>query len=253
MSVMVRLLLSACVLNFLAACTSMSDDEKTAINDPFENTNRKIFAFNLAVDDYALEPAANLYRNTAPEPVQRGVRNYVSWTGMPLTAVNSALQGKFENAAVASLNFLVNGLTFGFVDLMEGEDQPKREDFGQTLASWNVPEGSYHMVPVLGPRTTRSLGGTVVDLTLNPLSVFGTGDVVQTVNAAQAPVGAVSFRAQNYDAINDVKYNSLDPYARIRSLYYQSRQGLLKDRVARGAASAVSEDEFDSLFEEESN
>jgi len=28
---------------------------------------------------------------------------------------------------------------------------------------------------------------------------------------------------------------------------------VLEDRVARGAASAVSEDEFDSLFEEESN
>ena len=141
MSVMVRLLLSASALSFLAACTSMPDDEKTAINDPFENTNRKIFAFNLAVDDYALEPAANLYRNTAPEPVQKGVNNYVSWAGMPLTAVNSALQGKFENAALASLNFLVNGLTFGFVDLMEGEDQPKREDFGQTLTSAGMDQG----------------------------------------------------------------------------------------------------------------
>ena len=59
---MVRLLLSACALSLLAACTSMPNDEKTAINDPFENTNRKIFAFNLAVDDYALEPVANLYR-----------------------------------------------------------------------------------------------------------------------------------------------------------------------------------------------
>ena len=145
-------------------------------------------------------------------------------------------------------------MTLGFADLAaDEEEQITKEDFGQTLASWKVPEGSYHMVPVLGPRTTRSLGGTVVDFALNPLSVLGTGGVVQTVNAAQAPVGAVSFRAQNYDAINDVKYNSLDPYARTRSVYYQSRQGLLEDRVARGAASAVSEDEFDSLFEEESN
>ncbi|MEC7211342.1 MAG: MlaA family lipoprotein, partial [Pseudomonadota bacterium] len=128
-----------------------------------------------------------------------------------------------------------------------------QEDFGQTLAVWDVPEGSYHMVPVLGPRTTRSLGGTVVDFAMNPLRVFGTGEVVQTVNTARAPVGAVSFRAQNFDAFNDVKYNSLDPYARTRSVYYQTRQGLLEDRVAERAASAVSEDEFDSLFEEESN
>ena len=58
---------------------------------------------------------------------------------------------------------------------------------------------------------------------------------------------------QNFDAVNDVKYNALDPYARTRSVYFQARQGLLEDRVTGAAGSAVSEDEFDSLFEEESN
>ena len=224
------------------------------MRDRYEGANRKLFAFNMGVDSYVLEPVAGAYRDTVPQGGQTAVSNHLRWASLPATAVNSTLQGKFENAALATLHFLVNGLTLGFVDLAaDEEEQITKEDFGQTLASWNVPEGSYHMVPVLGPRTTRSLGGTVVDFALNPLSVFGTGDVVQTVNAAQAPVGAVSFRAQNYDAINDVKYNSLDPYARTRSVYYQSRQGLLEDLVARGATSAVSEDEFDSLFEEESN
>ncbi|HCV88336.1 MAG TPA: ABC transporter, partial [Alphaproteobacteria bacterium] len=69
---------------------------------------------------------------------------------MPSTAVNSTLQGKYENAGLATLNFLVNGLTLGFADLTEGEDEVMQEDFGQTLASWDVPEGSYMMVPVLG-------------------------------------------------------------------------------------------------------
>ena len=67
---------------------------------------------------------------------------------------------------------------------------------------------------------------------------------------AKAPVGAVSFRANTFETFNDVKYNSLDPYARTRSVYYQTRLGLLEDRVADSASSAVSEDEFDSLFEE---
>ena len=238
----------------VAACSTTPLDERTDERDTFENANRSIYNFNMKADTYVLEPAADLYRSSVPQGGQRAVDQHLRWAAMPSTAINSTLQGKFENAALATLHFLVNGLTLGFADLTaDEEEQVTKEDFGQTLASWNVPEGSYHMVPVLGPRTTRSLGGTVVDFALNPLSVFGTGEVVQTVNAAQAPVGAVSFRAQNYDAINDVKYNSLDPYARTRSVYYQSRQGLLEDRVARGAASAVSEDEFDSLFEEEIN
>ena len=238
----------------LSACSSVPVEERSDVRDHYESANRKVFTFNMGVDSYVLEPLAGAYGDAVPEGGQTAVSNHLRWASLPSTAVNSTLQGKFENAAHATLHFLVNGLTFGFADLSaDEEEQITKEDFGQTLASWNVPEGSYHMVPVLGPRTTRSLGGTVVDFALNPLSVFGTGDVVQTVNAAQAPVGAVSFRAQNYDAINDVKYNSLDPYARTRSVYYQSRQGLLEDRVAGGAASAVSEDEFDSLFEEESN
>ena len=204
MSVMVRLLLSACALSFLAACTSMPDDEKTAINDPFENTNRKIFAFNLAVDDYALEPAANLYRNTAPEPVQKSIRNYVSWTGMPSTAVNSGLQGKFENAALAGLTFLVNGLTFGFVDLMEGEDQPKREDFGQTLTSAGMDQGPYLVVPFLGSNTVRSASGRVVDMVINPLGAFS-GKTASDARTTLPIVNAVSFRATHFDTINDVK------------------------------------------------
>ena len=238
----------------LSACSSVPVEERSDVRDNYEGANRKVFAFNMGVDSYILEPVAGAYRDTVPEGGQTAVSNHLRWASLPSTTVNSTVQGKFENAALATLHFLINGLTLGFADLAaDKEEQITKEDFGQTLASWKVPEGSYHMVPALGPRTTRSLGGTVVDFALNPLSVFGTGDVVQTVNAAQTPVGAVSFRAQNYHAINDVKYNSLDPYARTRSVYYQSRQGLLEDRVARGAASAVSEDEFDSLFKEESN
>ena len=249
---LVRAMMTGGVLA-LAACSSVPLEERTDARDPYEETNRKVFAFNMALDDHVLEPVAKGYKDTVPDGGRNAVSNHLRWASMPSTAVNSTLQGKFENAALATLHFLVNGLTLGFADLAADDEEVTQEDFGQTLATWNVPEGSYHMVPVLGPRTTRSLGGTVVDFALNPMRVFGTGEVVDTVNAAQAPVGAVSFRAQNFDAVNDVKYNSLDPYARTRSVYYQTRQGLLEDRVADRAGSAVSEDEFDSLFEEEQN
>ena len=245
---MVRLLLSACALSFLAACTSMPDDEKTAINDPYENTNRKIFAFNLAVDDYALEPAAILYKKTAPEPVQKSVRNYVSWTGMPSTVVNSVLQGKFENAALASLNFLVNGLTLGFVDLMEGEEQPEREDFGQTLASAGIDQGPYLVVPFLGSNTVRSASGRAVDMVINPLGAFS-DEIVSDARTTLPVVSALSFRATHFDTINDVKNNSLDAYARARSAYYQQRDKLLQDNLPKGEVKDDL-DEFETFFTE---
>ena len=234
----------------LAGCSSTPPDDRSDARDRYEDANRKVFAFNMDVDTYVLEPVASGYRNTVPEGGRTAIDNHLNWASMPSTAINSTLQGKFENAALATLNFLVNGLTLGFADLSEDDQKVNREDFGQTLAAHDVPEGSYLMVPVLGPRTTRSLTGNVVDFVMNPLQIFGTGNTANAVRTAQAPVGAVSFRANNFEAFNDVKYNSLDPYARTRSVYYQTRLGLLEDRVAEKAGSAVSEDEFDSLFEE---
>ena len=233
----------------LAGCSSTPPGDRSDSRDRYETANRKVFAFNMGVDSYVLEPVASGYRNTVPDGGRAAVDNHLRWASMPSTAINSTLQGKYENAALATLNFLVNGLTLGFADLSEDDQEVHPEDFGQTLTAYDVPEGSYMMVPVLGPRTTRSLTGDVVDFVMNPLQVFGTSNAADTVRTAQAPVGAVSFRAGNFDAFNDVKYNSLDPYARTRSVYYQTRISLLEDRVATSAGSAVSEDEFDSLFE----
>ena len=248
MTVMVRSIISVCALSLLVACTTVPATEKTAINDPYENTNRKIFAFNLAVDNYAFEPVANLYRKTAPELVQKSVRNYVSWTGMPSTTVNSGLQGKFENAVLASLTFLVNGLTLGFVDLMEGEDQPKHEDFGQTLASAGMDQGPYLMLPVMGSNTVRSASGRVVDSVLNPLKAFS-DETVSDTRTTLPVVSAVSFRATHFDTINDLKNNSLDAYARARSTYYQQRDKLLKDNLPKGEG-YDDLDEFENFFTE---
>ena len=248
MSVMARSVGLAWALSLLAACTTMPADEKTAIKDPYENTNRKFFAFNIALDNYALEPAANLYKKTAPELIQKSVRNYVSWTGMPSTAINSGLQGKFENAALASLTFLVNGLTFGFVDLMEGEDQPEHEDFGQSLASAGVNQGPYLMVPFIGSNTVRSASGRVVDIFLNPLRAFS-GETVSDARATLPVVSAISFRATHFDTINDVKNNSLDAYARTRSAYYQQRDKLLQNNLPKGEEHNGL-DEFETFFTE---
>ena len=230
----------------LSACTALPEEQKTADTDPYENANRKVFAFNTAVDDYVLEPVANTYRTAAPEEVQQGVQNYVSWAGLPSTAVNSGLQGKFENAALAGLTFFVNGLTLGFVDLMEGEDRPEREDFGQTLASAGMGEGPYLMVPFLGSHTARSLSGRAVDMVLNPLGAFD-AEAIETAQTATPVVSAVSFRAAYFDTINDVKYNSLDPYARTRSAYYQQRASLLRDNIPEQDDDL---DEFETFFSE---
>ena len=160
--------------------------------------------------------------------------------------MNSTLQGKFENAALATIHFLINGLTLGLADLTEDDDDPTAEDFGQTLATWNVPEGNYVMMPLLGPGTVRSHTGFVVDAITNPLGFIPIegASAVQTSNT----VNIVTFRGNNFEQINDVKYNAIDPYAKTRSLYFQYREGQIVGLNPEGVSS--SDKAFDEFFDE---
>ena len=129
--IMVSKLILVGLAGLLAACSTTPPDERSDSRDVFENTNRSIYAFNMAADTYVLEPVADGYRSTIPEGGQQAVNYHLRWASMPSTAINSTLQGKFENAGLATLNFLVNGLTLGFADLTQDHDTIEQEDFGQ--------------------------------------------------------------------------------------------------------------------------
>lgn len=234
----------------LAACSATPDAERSDLRDPFENTNRDIFAFNMGVDSYVLEPVAKGYKSTVPDGGRRAIDNHLEWAGMPSTALNSTLQGEFENAALATIHFAINGLTLGFADLTETPGAVDKRSFDQTLARANVPDGHYLMVPVLGPHSSRNLLGRVVDTVTNPLSMIHAGNVGSAVRTAQIPAGAVAFRANNFAAINDVKYNSIDPYARTRSLYFQSRAGKPGSDQDKNKTPSLADDQFDAFFDE---
>ncbi|MEK9760278.1 MAG: MlaA family lipoprotein, partial [Candidatus Puniceispirillum sp.] len=86
---------------FLAACSATPDTAQTDSRDPYESTNRQVFRFNMAVDSAAVEPVANAYRHSMPEAGKTAIENHLDWTGLPATTMNSALQGRFENAGLS--------------------------------------------------------------------------------------------------------------------------------------------------------
>src|SRR5262249_58025877 len=61
----IGLALSGCV----AGRAPAPGDE--GFNDPYEDTNRGVFAFNQAVDRNVLVPVAEAYRTVLPPPVQQ--------------------------------------------------------------------------------------------------------------------------------------------------------------------------------------
>ena len=60
----------------LSACSSAPETKSTDHRDPYESSNRKAFAFNMALDTHVVEPAAKIYQNT--------IKNVVTFNGTGL-------------------------------------------------------------------------------------------------------------------------------------------------------------------------
>lgn len=207
------------LLMALAPVALQAADEEHS-NDPFEPVNRKIYAFNEGLDSYVLRPIAKGYRTITPDPVERGVNNFIGNILEFNTIINSVLQGRAADALHSTGRFFVNttvGLG-GFFDVASSMGAERRQaDFGQTLASWGVGEGPFLMLPILGPKTLRSGAGTVVDIYSGiPFLVDDT--VVQYGFTA---IETIDIRAQLLTADELL---SGDRYIFVRDAYRQRRE-----------------------------
>jgi len=237
-------LTTALFLAFLStSCSSVDEDLISNRKDPFENTNRKIFVFNDNLDTLVLEPIAAGYNKVIPSYAKTAINNHVYWVGLPNNTINSALQRKWENATISSLHFTVNALTLGFVNLMKEDEPPDQQDFGQTLAFYGVSEGPYVVVPVTGGKTSRHAFAEVINFVINPYAAFKENKIIDQTISFQPVLSTISWRARNFELVNDLKYNSLDAYVRARSAYYQNRFKKIKS-YSNNAPS-----EADSLFD----
>lgn len=144
-----------------------------AQHDPWEPVNKRIFAFNMFMDDHVIRPVAQGYRNNVPRPVQRGVRNFFNNLNDVTVLMNNVLQLKFSDAATDTGRLVLNttiGLG-GFLDVATGAGLEKNnEDFGQTLGAWGVRPGPYVVLPLFGPSTVRDSFGFAVDVYTSPIN-----------------------------------------------------------------------------------
>ena len=201
-------------------------------NDPLENTNRKIFDFNQAVDRHFLVPVAKGYRAVLPAPVRDSVHDFLTNLGEPLTFANDALQGNFGHAKDTVVRFVLDSTIgmAGLVDVAGRWGIPHHEEgLGITLGVWGVPEGPYLMVPVFGPSNPRDLFRQVADSYGDPWNrlVSGNPFTLYWIPYARGAVNGIDQRARYLDTLADIERTSLDYYATIRSLYRQRRAALI--------------------------
>lgn len=223
----------------LCGCASHPDTGQQAatyeedFNDPFEDANRKIFAFNQFVDRNAIVPAAKAYRTALPDPVRDSVRDFLNNLRAPLIFVNDTLQGQFESAAKTVGRFVINSTIGmgGVVDVAGRWGIPyHEEDLGLTLGAWGIPEGPYIVVPILGPSTPRDLGGQVAEGFGDPFNLMVTGNpyTLYWIPFVRGGVSGIDQRSRYIETLADIERTSLDYYATIRSLYRQRRAALIR-------------------------
>ncbi len=220
------LMLSLVVVSTAQAQTS------SEISDPIEGVNRGIFKFNEVVDKAVLEPTARGYRYLVPSPARSGVRNFLRNLSSPTLLMNELLQGDLDGAGNVVVRAVVNTLVGvgGIFDVAGAENIPyEQEDFGQTLATWGVGHGPYLMLPIVGPSSVRDFSGRALDAYVDPVRLW----LFETENEewyyARALVTLVDAREEVLDLVDDLRANSIDYYATLRSVYGQRRAALVRD------------------------
>jgi len=195
----------------------------TSEEDPYEDFNRSMFRFNSYLDKYLAKPISDSYLWVTPGFVKTGINNFFGNLKDISVILNDHMQGKFEQGAEDTGRFLANS-TLGILGLFDVASdvglQKHQEDFGQTLAVWGVPQGSYLVLPIMGPTTARGFPGSLVDVAANPATYVG------------VPVNLVSMlntRANADGALKFIDQAAIDPYVFTREAYLQYQQNLITD------------------------
>ena len=189
--------------------------------------NRAIFEFNEIVDDNVLKPIAKGYKYVTPDPVEVGISNFFSNLGEIGTITNDLLQLKFAQAGRDTMRFFVNSTLgiFGIFDVATPLGLSKnKEDFGQTLGFWGVPDGPYLVLPFLGPSSFRDGPSMIVDYELSPVEQLHHEErqVLQTLDI-------VDTRARLLRATKILDTAAKDKYIFIRESYLQKRESQIND------------------------
>lgn len=203
---------------------SLAEDSS---NDPLEGVNRPIYQANDIIDQYVGEPVSRVYINLTPDPIRTSVSNFFDNVTYPNVVLNDFLQGKGEQGLEDSGRFLINSTfgAFGLFDIATPLGLEKHtEDFGQTLAVWGVGQGSYLVLPFLGPNTARDVPDLGVSTVTNILFY-----VSNPVAVPVAVLGFIDQRSRFDQAIRIRNEVAVEPYLFTREAYLQHRNFLIYD------------------------
>lgn len=207
-------------------------DLELEVDDPFEASNRRVFAANQFLDRWILNPVARGYGRITPDAVERRLRCFFANLDEPPVIVNDLLQLEGRRAAIATGRLLIN-TTLGVGGLWDPARRfglkRHESDFGQTLGKAHVPPGPYLVLPVAGPSNPRDLIGSLVDLALHAEDWF----LPLRASLGVGALDAVSKKEQFRPELEQLERTAIDFYAAVRAGYTMLRREKVQARADR--------------------
>jgi phospholipid-binding lipoprotein MlaA len=200
-----------------------------AERDDMEPVNRFSFGFNEGFFQYIGDPVARGFAWVVPAPGRRAIHRFFENLESPMLFISDVLQLAPLDATKTTSRFVIN-TTVGIGGLFDPASalgiEGHQTDFGETLAVWGTPSGTYFVIPLLGPSTARDTFGQIVDAVINPMSWL------------LSPVPQLIIRTSDglseYDVererLNALRATSVDFYAAIRGAYLMDRDAKVELR-----------------------
>ena len=211
----------------VSACSAPGPRDGFAATDDFEPASRFIHGQNVRLDRYVLRPVAKSYEFVTPTLIQHLIGNGLSHIDLPVDFMNRVLQGEAKASLRVLGRFTLNTVlgAGGLLDPATEFGLPREmTDFGVTLGRYGVGEGSYLVLPFLGPTTVRDTAGMVVDRAFRPTTYVGPFTTLDGLSPAISAGSIIDGRARNGELIDDVLYESEDSYVTLRAAYLQRRR-----------------------------
>lgn len=186
--------------------------------DKFEKMNRKIFAFNLGLNKYAIRPVHILWSSIMPEYGIERIHSAYKNIEYPKRLVSSMIQKDFKTSGRETVRFLTN-TTLGLGGLYDPAKklfhlEPSTEDMEQALTKCKCCSGPYLVLPVINGTTTRGVAGKLLDTSLNPTTYVAT-PVLAMVKAGLT----VNRTSYMQPFIKMIESTYADPYDIARKMY----------------------------------
>lgn len=216
------------IIGFIFITGCATNKIPTDPSDPYEHFNRRVFAFNTALDRAFFRPVAKFYDIVLPWQVKKSVYNVYHNIGDITSAANELLQLDFPQA-ISDLARVAINTTLGFGGIFDVAThlgiERDVEDFGLTLAHWGSRDTPYVVLPFLGPSTIRDAVGLPINYFL--LSPWGyLHSSVWTYSST-----ALYFVERRASLLigDKVVEQAFDPYIFVRDAYLQRREYLIDE------------------------